>query len=148
MHVFAQRVLLSLTPAPVMIPRASLHCDAMLSRRVASALVAIFLLNLNWVSSRGACSDHRQGHESHGAHPAPSGVRHGADAPSPSHDHAPTAPAAERCCAALGSCSIAWTAERDADGLPAAEGSRRIPASFRHAPAIGLRAPEPPPPKA
>ena len=117
----------------------------MLSRRLASALVAVLLLNLNWFSSRSACADHRG---DHAGHEAPSGIMHDVDAMSPSHDHVPTAPAAERCCAALGSCSIAWTALRSADDLPAAEGSRRIPASARHAPAVGLRAPEPPPPKA
>ena len=120
----------------------------MLWRRLSSTLVAMLLLNLNGFSSRGACTDHRQGHEGHAGHAAPSGGMHDADPTSPSHEHVPNAPAVERCCAALGSCSIAWTALRSAEDLPAAEASRRIPASSLHTPAIGLRAPEPPPPKA
>jgi hypothetical protein len=118
----------------------------MIGRRALSLVLGLLLANATWLGGGRACIDRPHGADMpntetaaghHHATPADDAPRHS------SNDNAPVA----RCCASLASCATTLAIAHPLDHRPIDDGSVRIAPALFGMVSIGLRAPEPPPPK-
>ena len=119
----------------------------MIVRRVTAFVIGLLLLDLTWVGGDRTCMDHPHDSAMAGA---PAEIAHhqmdgSGDA---TNDASSEVPPARGGCASLASCAIAWTAPRSTELIDVTTHAPAIPATSLRVPVSGLRAPEPPPPKA
>jgi hypothetical protein len=120
----------------------------MIRRRITGFLVSLLLFHLTWIGNDPACGDQTDGAAATTATPGDATHHHGAASSDDTRAPAPVIPGPRQCCAAMASCAVALIAAHATERVDPAASEGNALATSTHAPALGIRAPEPPPPKA